>query len=602
MPVDIIQLSDGWLELESDPGLFTLLLEDFGVKGVQVEEIYDLQKPIENPVYGFIFLFRWTEDRRSRRKIIDKGNTFVKDEDVVNNLFFAEQKVPNSCATHALLSVLLNCPKIQLGETLNRLKTHTVGMNPENKGWAIGNTPELAKAHNLHATPQARHKMDKSTGISTGKFVGDAYHFVSYVPINGQLFELDGLKPYPIDHGPWKEYEDWTDKFKRVIKDRLGVTADEANNDIRYNLMAVVPDRRLALTHKINMLRTNRQIVLEAHQQLQQLNTTCALSPTTSKQDSQISPGGSKRPLLSPQKAKSESETHTANKLLKTSGKLGKPAVKPELVCDKSKDSSSEGDQSSKISVVVTGPDNADKKVEFPEKKPDYSTPLTIQTSPAPSSSSTDTSSEVGSAFNSPGQNSPCTKDFNKFVVIRVAMGDVGESGSKSKESAVRKVCLEAGALPAGWEKPSSLRVPGGMRMSPLAAEKKPEEQSMTGEKTVEPAHHTFAPKDLLALVKNLEAEISVCEAQLRDEHEKRKQYKIDDSRRIHNYDQFIRTFLSMLAQTGKLADHLVQQHLTSVQRKQLNPVGSSILAPLSKKQITTTKKKRGRTKGHTKK
>ncbi len=28
-------------------GLFSLLLEDFGVQGVQVEEIYDLQKPIE---------------------------------------------------------------------------------------------------------------------------------------------------------------------------------------------------------------------------------------------------------------------------------------------------------------------------------------------------------------------------------------------------------------------------------------------------------------------------------------------------------------------------------------------------------------------------
>lgn len=324
---------------------------------------------------------------------------------------------------------------------------------------------------------------------------------------------MDGLKPYPIDHGPWKEYEDWTDKFQRVIKDRLGVTTDEANNDIRYNLMAVVPDKRLALTHKLNMLRTNRQIVLEAHQQLQQLNSSCSLSPTISEHDSQISPSGTKRPLLSPLRIKSDSpDMHTANKLLKTSGKH-KPYVKSEFT-DRDKVILAKGtdsEHSSKISVVVTGPDNTDKKVEFNEKKPDYSTPLTIQTSPAPSSSSTDTSSEVGSAFNSPGQNSPCTKDFNKFVVIRVAMGDVGES-SKTKDSAVRKVCLEAGALPPGWEKPSSQRVPNRMRMSPLAAERKTEEQPGENKK-VEPSHHTFAPKDLLALAKNLENEITSCES-----------------------------------------------------------------------------------------
>lgn len=72
-------------------GLFTLLLEDFGVKGVQVEEIYDLQKSLEGPVYGFIFLFRWIEERRSRRKIVEQDESFVKDEDIVNNIFFAQQ-------------------------------------------------------------------------------------------------------------------------------------------------------------------------------------------------------------------------------------------------------------------------------------------------------------------------------------------------------------------------------------------------------------------------------------------------------------------------------------------------------------------------------
>lgn len=128
MPVELNSLTEGWLELESDPGLFTLLLEDFGVKGVQVEEIYDLHKPLESPVYGFIFLFRWIEERRSRRKFVEQIESFVRDEETINNIFFAQQMVPNSCATHALLSILLNYPNLHLGETLSRLKVNIIAI------------------------------------------------------------------------------------------------------------------------------------------------------------------------------------------------------------------------------------------------------------------------------------------------------------------------------------------------------------------------------------------------------------------------------------------------------------------------------------------
>lgn len=86
------KMNKGWLELESDPGLFTLLVEDFGVKGVQVEEIYDLQSKCQGPVYGFIFLFKWIEERRSRRKVSTLvDDTSVIDDDIVNSMFFAHQ-------------------------------------------------------------------------------------------------------------------------------------------------------------------------------------------------------------------------------------------------------------------------------------------------------------------------------------------------------------------------------------------------------------------------------------------------------------------------------------------------------------------------------
>lgn len=88
---------------------------------------------------------------------------------------------------------------------------------------------------------------------------GEAYHYVSYLPIDGHLYEMDGLKPWPLDHGKGTMYgthishrlapllfvsnywyndlytrtvclslfegkfdNQWTQKFSDVITERLG--------------------------------------------------------------------------------------------------------------------------------------------------------------------------------------------------------------------------------------------------------------------------------------------------------------------------------------------------------------------------------------------
>ena len=175
------------------------------------------------PVYGFIFPFKWIEEHQSRRKVsILVDDTSVIDDAIVNNMFFAHQLIPNSCATHALLTMLLNFSNVDLGPTLSCMKDFTKGFSPESKGYAIGNALELAKAHNSHARPEPRHLPKKQNGLSVVRTM-EAFHFVSYVPITGWLFELDGLKVYPIDHGPWGEDEEWTDKARRVIMERIGL-------------------------------------------------------------------------------------------------------------------------------------------------------------------------------------------------------------------------------------------------------------------------------------------------------------------------------------------------------------------------------------------
>ena len=84
---------------------------------------------------------------------------------------------------------------------------------------------------------RARRRVEKQnkdipTVVTGSRYTGEAFHFVSYVPINGRLYELDGLKAYPIDHGPVGE--DWTENFRQVIIDRLGIaTGGEPYHDIR---------------------------------------------------------------------------------------------------------------------------------------------------------------------------------------------------------------------------------------------------------------------------------------------------------------------------------------------------------------------------------
>ena len=42
-------------------------------------------------VYGLIFLFKWTEERKTRRKAVILEENFVLDEEVENEMFFAQQ-------------------------------------------------------------------------------------------------------------------------------------------------------------------------------------------------------------------------------------------------------------------------------------------------------------------------------------------------------------------------------------------------------------------------------------------------------------------------------------------------------------------------------
>eukprot|EP01036_Dinobryon_divergens_P010640 gene10640-14264_t len=158
--------------------------------------------------YGLIFLFKWRQEV-DPRPILSASD--------VPDLFFAKQVITNACATQAILSVLLNAEGITLGETLASFKDFTGDFDAESKGLAISNSDTIRAAHNSFASAdpfiieESKHASEK----------GDAYHFVAYIPFNGTVYELDGLKRGPVSLGQIVAGEDWWTVARPAIEERM---------------------------------------------------------------------------------------------------------------------------------------------------------------------------------------------------------------------------------------------------------------------------------------------------------------------------------------------------------------------------------------------
>ncbi|XP_053720090.1 ubiquitin carboxyl-terminal hydrolase isozyme L5 isoform X1 [Synchiropus splendidus] len=260
-----------WCLMESDPGVFTELIKGFGCRGAQVEEIWSMEpENFDNlkPVHGLIFLFKWQPGEEPAGSIVQDSR--------LERIFFAKQVcgrgsarepilfstparacvrvcgpqvINNACATQAIVSVLLNCAHadVLLGDTLTEFREFSHSFDAAMKGLALSNSEVIRQVHNSFA----RQQMFEFDAKSSSKDE-DAFHFVSYVPVNGRLYELDGLREGPIDLGVCTQ-DDWIGAVRPVIEKRIQKYSE---GEIRFNLMAIVSDRKMIYERRIGELQT----------------------------------------------------------------------------------------------------------------------------------------------------------------------------------------------------------------------------------------------------------------------------------------------------------------------------------------------------------
>lgn len=160
--------------------------------------------------------------------------------------------IQNACATQAILSILMNIQDehVKLGGTLGDFAAFTREFDPSLKGMAIGEHELIREVHNSFRRPDAVYVDDEAErDPESGE---DPFHFVSILPVNEQLLELDGLKEAPIILS--ESSDNWVSTALEQIRKRIEKMQSGGSGEIRFNLMAIIQDRSIAIQRELSAL------------------------------------------------------------------------------------------------------------------------------------------------------------------------------------------------------------------------------------------------------------------------------------------------------------------------------------------------------------
>lgn len=127
--------------------------------------------------------------------------------------------------------------EVDIGTQMKDFRDFTMVLPPEFRGEALSNSDLIREVHNSFA----RSSPFADETQRTGEPSEDVFHFIAYTPVDGVLYELDGLQPAPISHGPCAT-EDFPLKVVDVLQRRI---ARYDATEIRFNLLAMCRDLRI---------------------------------------------------------------------------------------------------------------------------------------------------------------------------------------------------------------------------------------------------------------------------------------------------------------------------------------------------------------------
>jgi len=167
------------------------------------------------PCIAVMFLFPYSKMKLFRKELTPTP--------VHPDLYFMQQLVGNACGTVAVVHCLANnLHKLSLSNGFfKQFLEKTKSTTPLERGRLFGREKAL---HDVHTS------MAKDSEVQTEVPAADAkvdFHFICFVEYHGQLYELDGAKDFPINHGPTNPDLFLYDAVKKIKENFIEKLKDE---------------------------------------------------------------------------------------------------------------------------------------------------------------------------------------------------------------------------------------------------------------------------------------------------------------------------------------------------------------------------------------
>lgn len=142
---------------------------------------------------------------------------------------------------------------IPIGVMLSNFKELVLPMDSTNRGEQIGQNNRIRNIHNSFCASDPLLLLDHDSEDDNDKS-GNAYHFISYVPVDGKIYELDGLRGDPIIVGEYNNNissnnSNWIEVVKNEVKRRMEEFSVKENG---FTLLGVVDNIKEKCIKELN--------------------------------------------------------------------------------------------------------------------------------------------------------------------------------------------------------------------------------------------------------------------------------------------------------------------------------------------------------------